>query len=119
MEIKKIHDGLSVSPQIETGDLNAIMKAGFKAIICNRPDSEAEDQPSFALIEAAANKLGLSASYLPIRPGLMSEADIDEFEALLARLRGPVLAYCRTGTRSEMLWTQCEARAQHIEATAS
>lgn len=119
MEIKKIHDGLSVSPQIEAAYLEAIKKAGFKAIICNRPDCEVEDQPSFASIEAKAKDVGLTAIYLPVRPGMLTEADVDEFETLLAELSGPIIAYCRTGARSEMLWTQCEARAIGVVEPAS
>ena len=55
MDIRKITDKTSVSPQITVEDMAAIKDAGFRAIICNRPDGEGADQPSFEEIEAAAN----------------------------------------------------------------
>ena len=54
MELKRLTDTLSVSPQITVSDLPAIRAAGFRVIICNRPDGEGADQPTFAEIEAAA-----------------------------------------------------------------
>ena len=56
MDIKKINSKLSVSPQIDAKDLAAIAKLGFRSIICNRPDGEGADQPTFKEIETAANK---------------------------------------------------------------
>ena len=54
MEIKRITDKVSVAPQITVADMADIKKAGFRAIICNRPDGEGADQPSYAEIEKAA-----------------------------------------------------------------
>ena len=65
MQINKVTDALSVSPQITAEDVAAIRDAGFRAIICNRPDGEGADQPNFEEIEAAARAAGLEARYLP------------------------------------------------------
>ncbi|MCC5872329.1 MAG: hypothetical protein JJU22_08045 [Gammaproteobacteria bacterium] len=70
MGIRKITEDLSVSAQITAEDLATIRKAGFRAIICNRPDGEAADQPSFEEIEAAAKAEGLSTRYLPINTAM-------------------------------------------------
>lgn len=48
MDIRKINDDLSVSPQIAISDLKAIAEAGFRSVISNRPDGETEDQPTAA-----------------------------------------------------------------------
>ncbi|WP_209504379.1 MULTISPECIES: bifunctional protein tyrosine phosphatase family protein/NAD(P)/FAD-dependent oxidoreductase [unclassified Ruegeria] len=109
MDIRKISGAVSVSPQITPGDIEAIKGAGFRAIICNRPDGEGADQPTFEEIEAAAKKLGLEVRYVPVQTGIVRDADAEAFGSALTELPGPVLAYCRTGTRSATLWSLNEA----------
>ncbi|MDR9427089.1 MAG: TIGR01244 family sulfur transferase [Salibaculum sp.] len=109
MEFKTITDAITVSPQVCPDDLTAIKDAGYRAVICNRPDGEAADQPTFEEIEAAAKKVGLEARYLPIVAGKVSDADAEDFGTALTELPGPVLAYCRTGTRSATLWSLASA----------
>ncbi|MDZ4134636.1 MAG: TIGR01244 family sulfur transferase, partial [Paracoccaceae bacterium] len=114
MEIKKITNDLSVSPQIAPTDMAAIRAAGFRAIICNRPDGEGSDQPTHEEIEAAARAEGLEARYLPITSGMVRDADANDFGRAMAELPGPVLAYCRTGTRSATLWSLSEATRRPV-----
>ena len=113
MDIRQLTQGLSVSPQISVADMEQIAAAGFRAIICNRPDGEGADQPSFDEIAQAAHKAGLMARYLPIVAGKVGDSDAEDFDAALTELPGPVLAYCRTGTRSTTLWalSQSDRRA--------
>jgi sulfide:quinone oxidoreductase len=108
MEIRKISHNLSVSPQITPADFAELRMAGFRSVICNRPDGEGADQPTFAEIEKAAEAAGLEARYIPIVSGKVSDADAVTFDTALQELRGPVLAYCRTGTRSTTLWALAE-----------
>ncbi|MEL6837791.1 MAG: TIGR01244 family sulfur transferase [Pseudomonadota bacterium] len=105
MEIKKLNDELSVTPQITIADLTAVKEQGFRSIICNRPDGEGADQPTHQEIDAAAAKLGLDMAYQPIVAGKVSDQDAEDFARLMTELPGPVLAYCRTGTRSATLWS--------------
>ena len=109
MDIKKITDGLSVSPQIALDDIAAIKAAGFRAVICNRPDAEAPDQPGHEEIETAAQAAGLEFRFLPVTPGIVTDETAQDFGTALGELPGPVLAYCRTGTRSATLWSLSEA----------
>ncbi|MCI5111186.1 MAG: bifunctional protein tyrosine phosphatase family protein/NAD(P)/FAD-dependent oxidoreductase [Marivita sp.] len=111
MQLNKITDALTVSSQISAGDIPALKEAGFRSIICNRPDGEAADQPTHEEIEAAAKAAGLETRYLPIRAGLVQDEDAVAFGAALRDLPGPVLAYCRTGTRSATLWSLSQAKA--------
>jgi sulfide:quinone oxidoreductase len=104
MEVKRLAQELSVSPQIMPADVAALKIAGFRSIICNRPDGEAADQPSARELEAAAVANGLAFSYLPVVSGNMSDADAEKFGSLLQTMSKPVLAYCSTGTRSTSLW---------------
>lgn len=105
MDLRKISDRFSVSPQIAPGDVPAIAAAGFRSIICNRPDNEERGQPEVALVEAAAVDAGLAFRTIPISGGAVSQADLDAFRGALDTLPGPILAYCRSGTRCTMLWS--------------
>ena len=104
MEIKRIDDDISVAPQIVVGDLTAIAEAGFKTVICNRPDGESEDQQAYAEIEIAAQAAGISIIFQPVQSGTVTDEDGVEFGKLLDNASKPVLAYCRTGTRCTILW---------------
>ena len=114
MNIKSLTDGLSVSEQITLADMQAIKDAGFRAIICNRPDGEGADQPTFEEIATAAEKVGLEAAYLPIIAGKVSDAEAVAFDKIQTELPGPVLAYCRTGTRSATLWSLSQAEKRSL-----
>ena len=109
MDIKTLTSNLSISPQVLVSEIQAIAQAGFKAIICNRPDGEGPDQPSFKEIEQAANQYGLQAKYLPAESGKVRDEEGQAFGQLLNALPGPVLAYCRTGMRSTTLWALSQA----------
>ncbi|PJI92077.1 sulfide:quinone oxidoreductase [Yoonia maricola] len=113
MDIKKLTSEVSVTPQVTVADLPTIKEQGFRSIICNRPDGEGADQPTHVEIRKASAKLGLDVAYQPIVAGKVSDQDADDFANLMRELPGPVLAYCRTGTRSATLWslTQAETRA--------
>ena len=111
MQPKQLTNDLSISAQITVTDIAAIKSAGFKSIICNRPDGEAFfGQSAFKDIEAAAKAAGLAVSYQPIVPGRMTESDAVAFAGSLRTLPKPILAYCRTGTRSATLWSQVQAK---------
>lgn len=104
MEIKRVDRDISVSPQITAADIPEIAAAGFRTIICNRPDGEGNDQPLFKEIEEAAKKAGLSCYYLPVESGRVSDQDAESFGQLFASAPKPALAFCRSGTRSVTLW---------------
>ncbi|MDF1872707.1 bifunctional protein tyrosine phosphatase family protein/NAD(P)/FAD-dependent oxidoreductase [Vannielia sp.] len=109
MDIKKLADNVSVSPQIMPDELPAIAAKGFRSIICNRPDAEGADQPGHEEIEAAAKAAGLEFRHLPVTPGIVTDDTAEQFSTATEALPGPVLAYCRTGTRSATLWSLAEA----------
>lgn len=114
MEIKQIDDEISVTAQIVSSDLSTIAAAGFKTLICNRPDGEAEDQQAFAEIETAAQAAGISIIYQPVKSVDVTDDDIAEFGSLLNNATKPVLAYCRTGRRCSVLW--CLSRSGELPA---
>ena len=109
MDLKPISDSLTVSPQITVADIPELARQGYRAIICNRPDGEGADQPTFEEISSAAKSAGMEAAYVPVVAGKVLDTDADAFGDAMRELPGPVLAYCRTGTRSATLWSLAEA----------
>ena len=109
MQTKKITSAVSVAEQISAADVGEIAAQGFRSIICNRPDGEAGDQPTFAEIEAAAKASGILATYQPVISGKVMDEDAVAFGKLVEELPKPVLAYCRTGTRCATLWSLSQA----------
>ena len=104
MQTRNLAEKLSVSSQLTPPDLTAAAHQGIRSIINNRPDAEASDQPTSAEIEAATTALGLGYRHIPVVPGQIHDEDIANFSVALAELEAPVLAFCRTGTRSASLW---------------
>lgn len=109
MNARKIDENFSVSEQLAAKDMGAIAAAGYKSIICNRPDNEGWGQPPFAEIEAAAKAAGLQAAYIPVTPGGMGERDVKRFAELMRTLPGPVLGYCRSGARAAGMWQAAQS----------
>ena len=109
MDRHEIDEKLSVGPQISVADVPEIRAAGFRSIVCNRPDAEGADQPGHEEIASAAEREGLAFRYLPVTTGTVTDADSEAFGRTLRELPGPVFAYCRTGTRSATLWSLSEA----------
>ena len=107
-EFRRVTDQLSVSPQITLEDLPRAAAMGFKLVINNRPDGEDPSQPTSAAVEAAARAAGLQYAYIPVRGG-PTQDQVAEERSILENSEGPVLAFCRSGTRSIITWSLGEA----------
>jgi sulfide:quinone oxidoreductase len=115
MQPTQLTPDLTVSAQIAASDVAAIKAAGFKSIVCHRPDGEEVNQPGYAEIAAAAAAAGLPIRHQPVKSGAISQQDGATFAQLMRDLPKPVFAYCRTGTRCSVVWTL----AQLSEASSS
>ena len=105
IQVQPLSPDLSVAPQLGPEAMAALAEAGFKSVINNRPDFEGgPTQPTNAAIEAAAKAAGLSYAFLPVAPGYQSPEEVARFAELLATLPRPILAFCRSGTRSGKLY---------------
>lgn len=112
MDVRYLTKDLAIASQIAPSDLAQLEQSGFASLICNRPDAEAPLHPAFADIAAEAGRRGIQARYLPVVPGQVTPGDGAAFAALLAELPRPVLAYCRTGNRSQTLWKLAQGADQ-------
>jgi uncharacterized protein (TIGR01244 family) len=108
---RKLDDNISVAGQIAPEDIAEAARQGFTYIINNRPDGEAPGQPSGAEMEAAAKAAGLGYAAIPITHAGFSEAQVIAMGKALDEATGPVLAFCRSGTRSTLVWALARARA--------
>lgn len=99
MQYRQLTEDYAVAPQISVEDVQLIKEAGFKSVICNRPDNEDPGQPNAAQIERAVQEAGLEFRWIPVISGGMTPDDIAAQADALDELPGPVFAYCRSGTR--------------------
>lgn len=106
LHARPLSDQLQVAPQIQIGDIAHIARLGFRSILNNRPDGEAEDQPPSAALASAAAAHGLAYAHQPVLVSTLGAPDVLRFQNLLAELPKPILGFCRTGTRTTLLWTR-------------
>ena len=104
MNLKPLSPDLSVTPQIEISEVAALAARGFRSIVGNRLEGEAPDQPAWSSLVAEAERHGMSACQIPVVPGQIGPDDVQRFAEALRDLPTPIAAFCRTGTRSAMLW---------------
>jgi len=114
-QFRKVTDRFEVSPQITPDEARQAAAGGVALIINNRPDGEAPGQPTNAEIEAAARAGGAEYLYLPV-VGRPTPAQAKAQAEAVAAAKGPVLAFCRSGTRSITTWALGEAAAGRSKA---
>ncbi len=106
---RQITDKVFASPQIGLAEVTEAKAQGIVLIVNNRPEGESDDQTPGAEIEAAARAAGMDYVAIPVTHAGFSEAQVNAMAAALGAADGPVLAYCRSGTRSTLLWALAEA----------
>lgn len=108
-DIRTVTDSFAVAPQIGPEDVDEIAAAGFRTIIANRPDGEGGlDQPRMGQVRAKAESAGLTFIALPFS-GAPTPEIVERTGHILAEAETPILAYCRTGTRSITAWALVHA----------
>ncbi|UZK68566.1 TIGR01244 family sulfur transferase [Sphingomonas sp. S1-29] len=111
MHLRHIDDSIAVAPQITPDDIAALAAQGFVAVVNNRPDDEEPGQPNDAEMHAAATAAGLAYTAIPITHAGFSHPQIDAMAQAIAAADGPLVAYCRSGTRSCNLWALAAAKS--------
>ena len=108
---RQLTNRVYASPQIGLAEVAEAAQSGIGLIINNRPDDESDDQIPGAQIAEAAAAAGMAYVAIPVSHAGFSEAQVSAMAAALASTDQPVLAYCRSGTRSTLLWSLAEASA--------
>jgi uncharacterized protein (TIGR01244 family) len=107
---RKLDGKIMVAPQISVADVAEAKAQGVTLIVNNRPDGEAPEEPQSAEIEAAARAAGMDYVAIPVGQGGFGQPQLDAMASALKTADGPVLAYCRSGTRSTLLWSLARAK---------
>ena len=110
MDIRQLTPAYAVSPQIDVEDIPAIAEAGFKTIICNRPDAEVPPSHQSSAIKAAAQEAGLAFVAIPVTHQGLNMEMVESQKAAIDASDGPTLAYCASGTRSSIVWALGQAK---------
>ncbi|ABC64872.1 TIGR01244 family sulfur transferase [Erythrobacter litoralis] len=110
-DFRRLSESMLASPQIAASDIAAARDAGVTLIVNNRPDGEEPDQPDGAEIESAAREAGIYYVAIPVTSAGFSEPQVEAMRDALDGSEGTVLGYCRSGTRSTLLWSLAQARA--------
>lgn len=106
---RQLSDRVLASPQIGLPEVAEAARIGVGLIINNRPEGESDNQTPGAEIEAAATAAGMGYVAIPVTHAGFSEGQVKAMTAALASTDRPVLAYCRSGTRSTLLWALAQA----------
>ncbi len=109
-EFRRLTENILVSQQITAEDVAAAAGLGVNLIVNNRPDGEEPSAPQGDEIAAAAAAAGMNYVAIPIGHSGFSEPQVDAMIAALEQAEGPILAYCRSGTRSTLLWALAAAK---------
>jgi sulfide:quinone oxidoreductase len=113
----------SAASQIRPEEIPAVVAAGFRWVVNNRPDGEGQDQPSSHSIEIAVRRAGLDYEHIPVTPDQLTPDQAQRLQAFMERVGGPVLGFCGSGRRAAQLWALSQARlgadADDVLATAA
>jgi uncharacterized protein (TIGR01244 family) len=102
--------GLRAAGALDRGDIEALAEAGVRTIVNNRPDGEDPGQLPAAEARQIAESHGIAYHHIPVTGPSLSRADVDAFAAVLASGPTPIVAHCRSGTRSALLWALARMR---------
>ena len=112
---KELDQQVTVAPQIRPEDVPHIAAAGYRVVMCNRPDGEEAGQADWAEIAEACRHNGITPKYVPQSDRTPTDYAVQSFGQIMRETQGKVFAYCRTGTRCEILWNAVKQR-QHAGA---
>lgn len=104
MNLQQVTENYFVAGQITPEDIHWLKEQGFKVIVNNRPDGEAEGQPAGDAIREAAEAAGMTYHYLPVSPNQLQAQTALALNEILSAESAPVLGFCRTGNRSTLVW---------------
>lgn len=116
LQIQHLTPRFAVTAALTEDDFAAIARAGFKAIVSNLPDEEYEGQLAAHREANLAWRAGLKFRHVPTsKHDVLTDAVVEGMADALAGLEGPVLAHCRSGTRSAIVWAAASARSQPVD----
>ena len=110
-DFRTLSETVLASPQLALSDVDAAKARGVALIVNNRPDGEDPSAPQGEEMARAAEAAGIAYLAIPIGPSGSGGAEIAAMAKAMEDAPGPILAYCRSGTRSTFLWALASAKA--------
>ena len=103
--MRQLHSNLYVAGEILPQDIDTLKSEGFTTIINNRPDQEEAAQPNAAQMSELAKEAGIAYVHLPMANGQpLGENVVGDFRKLIVDPEQKILAHCRSGRRSSVIW---------------
>jgi len=115
--LMELAPGLTAAGALSREDIAALAASGVKTIINNRPDAEDPGQLSADEARALCAARGIAYHHIPFVAATLTRADVDAFEQVLMTASHPMVAHCRSGTRSTMIWALTRMRQGDDPAT--
>ena len=103
--------GVTAAGALTRDHIEALAAAGVKTIVNNRPDGEDPGQLPAGEARALAAANGIAYIHIPMTAATLQPGDVDAMEAALRDAPHPLVAHCRSGTRSTLLWALTRVRA--------
>jgi uncharacterized protein (TIGR01244 family) len=112
-----ITPSFAVTAALEPADFAALRKQGIRCVISNRPDNEEAEQLNAAAEASLAWREGMLFRHVPAaKHELFTDEIVDGMAHALQGCEGPVVAHCKSGQRSAILWAAAIARGQPVDA---
>ena len=108
--LMELAPGVTAAGALTRDNIEALAAAGTKVIVNNRPDGEDPGQLTADEAQELCAARGVAYHHIPFVAATLTAADIDAFEAVLKSAAGPLVAHCRSGTRSTMIWALTRMR---------
>lgn len=115
MDIRQLTDNYAVSPQIAAEEAKDLAAAGFKTVICNRPDAEVPPELQADSIQAAVEAAGMTFVVNPVIGGAVTPENVSAQGAAISNQAGPILAYCASGNRSSVVWAMSQVGTRTVD----
>lgn len=115
-KIVHITPTFAVTGALAPEDFAAVAALGFKSVISNRPDGEEAGQMPARVEAAHAWRHGLRFAHVPAEKlDLFTDPVVEGMADAVRSLEGPILAHCKSGLRSAIVWAAASARSQPVD----
>ena len=108
--LAELAPGPSAAGKLDSSDIEALARTGVRTIVNNRPDDEDPGQLPAAAARQIAERRGIAYHHIPVTMASLSGTDVEAFAEVLKTAPTPIVAHCRSGTRSALLWALARMR---------
>ena len=108
MNLHPLSDTFFTAAQVSVANVELLANHGVTTLVCNLPDGETANGETSADVRQAAEKAGMGFHYLPVVHGHFDPSNVSNLRQILAKEKGKIVGYCRSGARSANLWSMAQ-----------